>query len=85
MPSAEWLGFMAGALMTVGFLPQVIRVYKLKSAYEISLIFTLSLLTGLVFWVVYGIYFGLTPVIVWNSIAAALALALLHAKLKYGR
>ena len=85
MPLAEWLGFMAGALMTVGFLPQVIRVYKLKSAYEISLLFTLSLLTGLIFWVAYGIYFGLTPVIVWNSIAAALALALLHAKLKYGR
>ena len=85
MPSAEWLGFMAGALMTVGFLPQVIRVYQLRSAYEISLLFTILLLTGLILWVVYGIYFGLTPVIVWNSIAAALALALLHAKLKYGK
>ena len=41
MPLAEWLGFIAGALVTVGFLPQIIRVYKLRSAYEISLIFAI--------------------------------------------
>jgi len=71
--------------MTVGFLPQVIRVYKLKSAHEISLMFTILLLTGLIFWVVYGVYFRLPPVILWNSIAAVLGSALLYAKLKYGR
>ena len=84
MPWAEWLGFIAGALISIGFFPQVIRVYKLKSAHEISLLFTISLLIGLIFWLVYGTYFGLTPVILWNSIAAVLAVALLYAKLKYG-
>ena len=85
MALAEWFGFAAGALMTVGFLPQVIRVYKLRSAYEISLLFTILLLAGLICWITYGIYFGLPPVILWNSIAAGLAVALLYAKLKYGR
>ncbi len=85
MLSAELFGFVAGALMTVGFLPQVIRVFKLKSAREISLIFNTFLLIGLISWVIYGVYFELTPVILWNSIAVALALALLYAKLKYGR
>ena len=85
MHSAEWLGFIAGALLTVGFLPQVIRVYQLRSAHEISLIFTVLLLIGLICWVAYGIFFRLPSVIIWNSIAAALAVALLFAKLKYGR
>ena len=85
MLSAELFGFVAGGLMTVGFLPQVIRVYKLRSAREISLPFTILLVIGLLCWLAYGISFRLPPVILWNAIAAVLALLLLYAKLKYGR
>ncbi len=85
MPSAEWFGFIAGGLMTVGFLPQVIRVYRLRSAREISLPFAILLLAGLLCWLAYGIAFSLFPVILWNAITGVLAVALLYAKLKYGR
>lgn len=82
---AEWLGFIAGAITTIGFLPQVIRVYKLKSAREISLLFTIMFLVGLLMWLGYGIVYRLPPVIVWNAISATMAVALLYAKLRYGR
>lgn len=81
----EILGFIAGALMTVGFVPQVWRLYKLKSAKEISLPFTLLFLIGTVLWLSYGILRGLPPVILWNGITLFLGVAMLFAKLKYGK
>lgn len=84
LSSGDWLGLVAGAIMTVGYLPQVIRVYKLKSAREISLTFTILFVVGLLFWLGYGIIYRLPPVILWNAISVALAIALLIAKLKYG-
>ena len=85
MLSAEWLGLIAGAIITIGFLPQVIRVFKLKSAHEISLTFTILFLIGVGCWLAYGISLRLTPIILWNSISIIFALALVYAKLKYGR
>ena len=81
----EWLGFVAGACVTCSFIPQLIRVFKLRSAHEISLIFNTLLLLGLFCWLAYGISLGLTPVILWNAVAAVLVTTLLYAKLKYGR
>jgi len=83
--SPESLGFVAGALITLGFIPQLIRVFKLKSAREISLLFTSSLLAGIILWLAYGIFLNLFPVILWNGIAVVLVATLLYAKLKYGR
>ena len=85
MPLAEWLGFIGGAVITLGFIPQVVGLYRLKSAREISLVFTILFLIGVILWLIYGISFGLVPLILWNSITLVLVLALLYAKLKYGR
>jgi MtN3 and saliva related transmembrane protein len=81
----ESLGFIAGVLTTCSFIPQLIRVVKLKSAREISTLFTALLLLGSILWLAYGIYFRLMPVILWNSISTVLVAALMGAKLKYGR
>jgi MtN3 and saliva related transmembrane protein len=81
----ESLGLVAGALTTCSLIPQIIRVFKLKSAREISILFTTLILLGLLLWLAYGILLGLLPVIVWNAIGAALAATLLYAKLRYGR
>ncbi len=82
---SEFLGFLAGALTTFGFAPQVIRVLKLRSAHEISLPFVLLFISGIICWLIYGIYSGLLPVIVWNALSAILGAILLYAKLRYGR
>jgi len=85
LPLGEWLGFVAGALVTCSLVPQLIRVIKLKSAREISLLFTTLLLLGIITWLAYGISLRLPPVIIWNAIGTALVTVLLYAKLKYGR
>lgn len=85
MFAGESLGFIAGALVTCSIIPQLIRVFRLRSAREISLLFTILLLLGITIWLAYGISFGLTPVILWNAIGAVLVTVLLYAKLKYGK
>jgi MtN3 and saliva related transmembrane protein len=81
----EVLGFIAGVLVTVALVPQLIRIFRLKSAVEISLPFTILLLVGMLCWLGYGILFQLFPVIFWNAVGAGLVATLLFAKLKYGR
>ena len=85
MQAVEWLGIIAGAFTTCSFVPQVIRVYRLKSAHEISLMFNLLFLSGTVLWLIYGILFQHPPVILWNSIAIVLVVPLLVGKVKYGK
>ncbi len=81
----EFLGFLAGALTTFALIPQIIRLFKLKSAHEISLPFTLVTLTGAICWLVYGILLSIMPLIEWNSVTSVLLILILWAKLKYGR
>ena len=85
MVFAESLGLVAGALVTCSMIPQLIRVFKMKSAHEISILFTTLLLLGMLCWLVYGIYLELLPVILWNAIGAVLVTLLMYLKLKYGR
>ena len=59
--------------------------FKLKSAHEISLTFSLSFNIGIAFWLVYGILNGLMSVIIWNGIALILGCGMLYAKIKWGR
>jgi len=82
---AEAIGSIAGALVTCSLIPQLIRVYRLRSAREISTLFTTLLLVGITMWLVYGILLRLTPVTVWNGVSIILIALLLRAKLKYGR
>jgi MtN3 and saliva related transmembrane protein len=83
--TSEILGFLGGAFTTFGYIPQLYRILKLKSAREISLPFTLSFLAGAACWLTYGIILGLMPVILWNSAGTIFLCTLLYAKLKYGK
>jgi MtN3 and saliva related transmembrane protein len=81
----ELLGFFGGFLTTIGFVAQVWRLFKLKSAHEISLIFTIFFIIGIAFWLAYGIALSLLSIIIWNAVSLVLACGMLYAKLKYGR
>ena len=81
----ESLGLVAGALVTCSMIPQLIRVYKLRSAREISILFTTLLLIGIICWLAYGVYLELIPVILWNAVGVILVSLLIYLKLKYGK
>jgi MtN3 and saliva related transmembrane protein len=85
LPSSEILGLVAGFFTTFAVAPQIMRVYKLKSAREISIIYNTMMLLGILLWLVYGIVLGRISLILWNIIGALLVVLLLLAKLKYGR
>ncbi len=82
---AEYLGYAAGILTTFCYVPQIIRVFKLKSAREISYLYTFFLLIGVVIWLLYGIFLNLVPIILWNSIGFVMVGLLLLGKLLYGK
>lgn len=71
----------AGALTTGSLVPQLLRIWKTKSARDISLAFTALFLAGISLWLVYGIVAQLLPVVIWNAVSAALMAAILVFKL----
>lgn len=81
----ELIGFVGGLLTTMGMVPQVWRLFKLRSAREISLTFSLLFIIGIIFWMSYGILQGLLSVIIWNGISLVLGCGMLYAKLRWGR
>ena len=81
----EIFGLLGEALTTFGYIPQLLRILKLKSAREISLPFTLSFLAGAICWLTYGVLLSLVSVILWNSAGIIFLSMLLYGKLKYGK
>jgi len=80
----EIVGLVAGFLVAFGLVPQVLRVWRLKDAQEISLAFNLLSLGGTALWLTYGLSLGLLSVIVWNGVNLILYVLLLVVKLKLG-
>jgi MtN3 and saliva related transmembrane protein len=81
---AEYIGLAAGLLIALGWIPQVVRVWRMKDAQEISLTFNLLFLGGTILWLAYGLVLGLLSVILWNGVNLVLLAALLTVKLRYG-
>jgi MtN3 and saliva related transmembrane protein len=83
--AVDLIGSIAAVCTTISFLPQLIRVYRLKSAHEISLVMFLVYSFGVFLWLLYGIFIRSFPVIAANGFTLALSLAILVLKIKYDR
>lgn len=80
----EWIGFVAGALTTTAFLPQVLQIWRSRSAKDLSLPTFTLFTTGVFLWLVYGLTMVIWPIIIFNSITFILASLILFLKLRYG-
>ena len=78
------IGFAAAACTTVAYAPQVIKVWKTRSARDISLGMFLIMVLGLALWLIYGLLCGDGPLIASNAVTMLLAGGILVMKLKYG-
>jgi MtN3 and saliva related transmembrane protein len=78
------LGFLAGLLTTAAFIPQALKIWRTRSARDVSLGMYTVFIAGVVLWLVYGIALGSVPIIVANVFTLVLALAVLLMKLRYG-
>jgi MtN3 and saliva related transmembrane protein len=79
----EWIGAAAAVCTTVSFVPQLIRVWRRKSAQDISLTMFLLFSFGVGCWLVYGIGLESRPIIAANAATLTLALAILALKIRY--
>jgi MtN3 and saliva related transmembrane protein len=83
MSFVSLVGFGAGTLCTLAYLPQALHSFRTKSVGDISLIMLLSLNIGLLLWVAYGFLIHSLPLILPNAITFFLAFPLLIMKLRY--
>jgi MtN3 and saliva related transmembrane protein len=77
------IGSIAAVCTTISFLPQLIRVWRRKSAKDISLSMFLLFSFGVACWLIYGLGIHSAPITAANAITLALALAILTLKLRY--
>jgi MtN3 and saliva related transmembrane protein len=78
------LGIFAGTLTTIAFLPQLVRVWRSKSAKDISLAWLVTFTAGVSLWLLYGLLLGQMPIIIANAVTLGLTLVILAFKLRYG-
>jgi MtN3 and saliva related transmembrane protein len=77
------IGYAAALFTTFSLLPQIIRIWKLKEARDISLFMPLMMSIGSVLWLVYGIMITEIPGIAANAVALLVALTTLFITIKY--
>ena len=83
--SITLIGLIAGTCSTGAFVPQAVRVWRLKRADEISFTTFLVLSIGSVLWLVYGLWLSSLPIILANAVTFVLVVTILVLKLKWDR
>lgn len=83
MDAVVLVGYIAGAITTIAFVPQVVRAWKLKETRDLSLAMLVLFGFGILLWTCYGFWMESMPIIAANLITFILILFLLWMKLKY--
>lgn len=81
----EGLGYAAGILTTLSFVPQVLKTWRTRSAGDLSATMLTVFTAGVVLWLVYGLALGSFPVILANGVTLVLTGVLLVLRLRRGR
>jgi MtN3 and saliva related transmembrane protein len=77
------IGLLAGALTTIAYIPQAIKVWRTKETRDLSIVWLIILTVGELIWIVYGALINSVPVIATNVASVFLALIILGFKAKY--
>ncbi len=78
------IGLIAGGLTTASFMPQVIRIWRRRSANDLSLTASVMFTVGITCWLIYGIQLHALPIIIANAVTLGLNLSILGLKLRHG-
>lgn len=78
----DLLGYVAATLTTVAFLPQVLLAWRSRDLTGISLPMYLIFVTGVAFWLVFGILTEILPIIIANTVTLVLAGSVLLLKIR---
>jgi MtN3 and saliva related transmembrane protein len=84
MIDSETLGYAAGTLTTISFIPQAWLCWKTRHTAGLSIGMYAIFALGVALWLGYGLLIGAWPVIASNSITLALTLFILGLRLRHG-
>jgi MtN3 and saliva related transmembrane protein len=84
MIDSETIGYLAGTLTTISFIPQAWLSWRTRHTSGLSLAMYATFALGVALWLGYGLLIGAWPVIVSNSITLALTLFILGLRLRHG-
>jgi len=82
MSGIDILGFGAGLLTTLSFIPQVLKTWKTGSTKDFSLLWLLTFCSGVGMWLAYGFFLGSLPIIIANGATLLLVTPVLMVKLQ---
>lgn len=74
-----------GSAMAIANLPQAMKIFRRKSAKDISIITFAILLIGSIVWIFYGIEILNVPIIISNSIGTLGVISVIIGWFMYGR
>ena len=77
------IGFAAGAITSIGFIPQLIRGYKTKKLDDVSYFMPIVLAVGMTLWLIYGLLRQDIVIIIANGFGISCNLLLLFLKIRY--
>ena len=83
MIDPETIGYAAGTLTTISFIPQAWLSWRTRHTAGLSLGMVATFALGVAMWLTYGLMIGAWPVIVSNSITLALTLFILGLRLRH--
>ncbi len=83
MSGVDILGYSAGAITSMTFLPQVIKTWKERSARDISLMMFLIAAVNEIMWIIYGILKNDWVIILTNAVVLVMSLTMIYLKFKY--
>jgi len=81
--SLELFGLLAGAVTSMGFIPQLVRGYKTKKLDDISYFMPIVLAFGMTLWFIYGLLQEALAVMVANVFGVGCCLILISMKKMY--
>lgn len=77
------VGYAAGTLTTLAFVPQVVRSWRSGSTDDLSLPMLVSFSVGNLLWLLYGVAVRSWPVVGANAVTLCLSLALVALKVRH--
>lgn len=80
----DLIGGLAAFMTTVAFVPQVLKIWRSRSAKDVSLPMYVVFSLGVALWLVYGVLLGAMPIILANIVTLILAMSVIAMKMRWG-
>jgi MtN3 and saliva related transmembrane protein len=77
------LGYLAGTLTTLSFVPQVMKVWRIKRGHDLSWGMLLTFSAGVMLWLIYGLRLWAMPIIMANAVTLGLLVVIILLKIYY--